>query len=458
VTDGDGFYSFTGLIPGTYSVGFELPAGYLFSPEDADNQGINGADNSDADPVTGQTTSVTLTSGQTNNNLDAGLYQLASLGDFVWIDSDADGIQDDGEPGLAGVTVNLLDGSGNPVLDGNNNPITTVTDVNGFYSFTGLIPGTYSVGFVLPDGYLFTQQNADNQGIDGAVNSDANQTTGITISITIISGENNINLDAGLIQFGVTSWVYLEGAAIDPECLDAYYEVPMRSDLNRLHLLPGQSYEDFYGEIVYTPAGQPYSSAPWNYNGTEGDGFDSGGNPEPGDAGYDPTVVDWILVSLKTSPLEEPQYQKAALLHQDGSIEFTDGFFDGEISFSEKYYLVIEHRNHLIVMSDTAISIINGKITYDFRNTQSFIDNPAAYGQKEILPGVFAMYAGNGDQVSTGSSDTSINNSDLLYWEGQNGLIGRYSTGDYNLNGDVNYYDKAVWFLNNSISTSVPGN
>ena len=36
-----------------------------------------------------------------------------------------------GEPGHNGVTVQLLDGSGNPVLDGNGNPITTMTDASG---------------------------------------------------------------------------------------------------------------------------------------------------------------------------------------------------------------------------------------------------------------------------------------------------------------------------------------
>jgi hypothetical protein len=47
--------------------------------------------------------------GRTQSELDAGLYQAASLGDFVWIDLNGNGIQNAGEPGLNGVTVNLLD-------------------------------------------------------------------------------------------------------------------------------------------------------------------------------------------------------------------------------------------------------------------------------------------------------------------------------------------------------------
>ncbi len=64
---------------------------------------------------------------------DAGLYQTASLGDFVWNDLNANGIQEAGEPGINGVTVELFNGSG--VSQG-----TTTTAGGGLYSFTGLIP------------------------------------------------------------------------------------------------------------------------------------------------------------------------------------------------------------------------------------------------------------------------------------------------------------------------------
>ncbi|MEL6894173.1 MAG: SdrD B-like domain-containing protein, partial [Actinomycetota bacterium] len=58
----------------------------------------------------------------------------SSLGDTVWIDIDRDGVQDDGEPGVADVTVELLDADGN-VLD------ETTTDADGRYGFTELTPG-----------------------------------------------------------------------------------------------------------------------------------------------------------------------------------------------------------------------------------------------------------------------------------------------------------------------------
>ena len=53
-------------------------------------------------------------------------YLLGSLGDYVWDDTDGDGIQNERpSAGRNGVTVKLLDSDGNPGLDGNATPITT---------------------------------------------------------------------------------------------------------------------------------------------------------------------------------------------------------------------------------------------------------------------------------------------------------------------------------------------
>ncbi|WP_174521285.1 SdrD B-like domain-containing protein, partial [Arthrobacter woluwensis] len=75
------------------------------------------------------------------------LPQTGVIGDRVWNDANGNGIQDDGEPGIQGVTVELLDENGQPVLDSNGNPITTTTDANGAYRFENLPLGKYKVRF-----------------------------------------------------------------------------------------------------------------------------------------------------------------------------------------------------------------------------------------------------------------------------------------------------------------------
>jgi hypothetical protein len=64
---------------------------------------------------------------------DFGWYEVAFaevvVGDLVWLDTNADGVQQAGERGLAGVVVQLLDASGTTVL------ATVATDAAGLYSF-----------------------------------------------------------------------------------------------------------------------------------------------------------------------------------------------------------------------------------------------------------------------------------------------------------------------------------
>ena len=194
----DGAYQFTGLFPGVYQVSFDLPSSdYVFARQD---QGADDAADSDADRSTGTTGNYTLVAGQTDNTVDAGMMQRASLGDFVWNDADGNGIQDVGELGVDGVTVHLLDGSGNPVDDPNQTGtqdyvVTTASD--GSYQFTNLVPGDYQVQFDLPTGYIFTRPD---QGADDAADSDADRFTGETIVTTLVSGENDLTWDAGILQ------------------------------------------------------------------------------------------------------------------------------------------------------------------------------------------------------------------------------------------------------------------
>jgi protocatechuate 3,4-dioxygenase beta subunit len=183
-TDANGLYLFSNLIPGTYSVQFVAPAGYSPSPKD---QGGDDALDSDADLVTGQTHQTALLSGGEDLTLDAGYFLKARLGDYVWHDTNANGIQEVDEPGIPNVTVNLLNSGGTQIG-------STTTDANGLYIFDNLVPGTYSVEFVAPAGFL---PSPSDQGGDDALDSDADVGTGRTHQTTLLSGGQDLTLDAG---------------------------------------------------------------------------------------------------------------------------------------------------------------------------------------------------------------------------------------------------------------------
>jgi len=253
--------------------------------------------------------------------------------------------------------------------------------------------------------------------------------------------------------------VMLEGAMMNLMYSVDYYTDSMRTTLNYKHMLPGQTYKTLSGKLVYLPAGQPYSADPWNYAGSEGSLYDSGGT-EVSRASYPATVVDWVLVSLRAGVNGPSLCRKAGLVHKDGTIELPGGFGCYDLNPAESYYLVVEHRSHLLVMSDKPLPIVNGKVTYDFTAHQSYRDpaKPAYIGQKLIKGLKYAMYAGNGMQVPGNSAaDTDVNGNDQKYWSDRTGLLG-FLPSDYNLNGDTNADDQMVWERSNGLTTGVPRN
>ncbi|MBL7774576.1 MAG: carboxypeptidase regulatory-like domain-containing protein, partial [Saprospiraceae bacterium] len=188
-TNGSGLYSFTGLTPGNYIVGFTTPSGYV--PTTRLNTVGDDPQDSDADETTGLTGTINLVSGENDPTNDAGYYKPASIGDYVWFDLDKDGIQDSGEPGISGVTVTLTGTTGS----GQSVNLTTTTNASGFYLFSNLQPGTYVVTFTSPGSNYNLSPN--DQGGDDTKDSDAAPVTLAAPAEVLVSGENNMTIDAG---------------------------------------------------------------------------------------------------------------------------------------------------------------------------------------------------------------------------------------------------------------------
>ncbi|MCI5131405.1 MAG: hypothetical protein D3904_07725, partial [Candidatus Electrothrix sp. EH2] len=148
VTDVNGNYIFPGVGAGDYTVAVlsdTLPAG-LEATFDKDG-GQDGL------------TAVSLTAGQVLTDVDFGYNWSGTggvIGDRIWNDANGDGVQDPDEAGIGGVTVALQDGSGNPILDSDNNPVTAVTAPDGSYTFPDLPPGDYKVAVTPPPGSTLT--------------------------------------------------------------------------------------------------------------------------------------------------------------------------------------------------------------------------------------------------------------------------------------------------------------
>jgi len=212
-TGPDGHYVFDSLPAGTYRVVFTLTAEqseqYVYTSVGATPTDVTdpAAVDSDAvvdgtDPAVARTAPIVL--GDANTHLtaetgngtvvrategvdptwDAGVVERTyAIGDYTWIDRDRDGVQDDGEEPLDGVTVTLrrVGDPTTPVVDVHGREVApAVTDEHGRYLFDELPAGEYSLTFTLDEEdaerFYFTQPDApEAPGADD--DSDAVPTT-----------------------------------------------------------------------------------------------------------------------------------------------------------------------------------------------------------------------------------------------------------------------------------------
>ncbi len=188
-TDINGNYHFTGLPAGDYQVKVDetdLPADVTLTTPNAAN-------------------TVTLTDGQAIDTVDFG-YRIppGSIGDFIWNDQDGDGNQDTGEPGLAGIPVQVIWAGvdGNPNTTSDNVTYNTVTDNTGRYQITDLPPGNYQIN-VDPNGTILPAMNLVKTVGDN--------------EITLTTGENKTDVDFGYQgpgQIGDRVWFDTNGNQI----------------------------------------------------------------------------------------------------------------------------------------------------------------------------------------------------------------------------------------------------
>ncbi len=174
-TAADGSYSFSNLVAGNYSVSAPSTAGSL----------ILGTQS----PLV-----VTLAAGEQRPNVNFGYVSnsnqsqgcTGTIGDFVWVDINRNGLQDAGEPGLS-TTVILKNSSGVQIGSMTSNSA-------GQYQFTGLCAGSYTVEAPPPPGYdqtgtaVGTNRAIDSNGSPASVTLATDSSSDQTIDFGYVNG------------------------------------------------------------------------------------------------------------------------------------------------------------------------------------------------------------------------------------------------------------------------------
>ena len=220
----------------------------------------------------------------------------------------------------------------------------------------------------------------------------------------------------------VSPKVMLQGAAIDPITGD---ENLMRDDLRTASLLPITS---------------PYSD-------------NAVCNPFVFDVTGDDAIVDWVWVELRASSDNTLVIDgQSALLQRDGDVVSADGVT--AVGFNDvsagNYYVVLKHRNHLGIMTNTTIGLVQTETTLDFTDA----DDEITYGSNAqttfgMQTDILGMWTGNANedalvQYLGGNSDAPIILATVLNAPGNfinfpTYIVNDYSANDVNMDGNTQY-------------------
>ncbi|NVO18048.1 MAG: hypothetical protein HXX13_00015 [Bacteroidetes bacterium] len=233
-----------------------------------------------------------------------------------------------------------------------------------------------------------------------------------------------------------TSTYYINGLV--------YQSLPLNTKVFLEGAYSGGSMNTTLRSLGVLPLSQPYNVSPWNYSGTEQVASVPAG------------VTDWVLVELRTGQGAATKVgTRAGFLKSNGAITDLDG--SSYLSFpgisAGNYYIVIRHRNHMPVMSASAVALSSSGTLYDFTTGSSQVYG-GANGYKNIDPilAKWGMVAGDA------SNEGSIFIDDYTdYWVPSFGLLNAYNRSDFNLDGNVFINDYTdLWVPNFGKSNVLP--
>jgi protocatechuate 3,4-dioxygenase beta subunit len=198
VTDAGGEYLFTGLPRGDYQVRVDTSSGPINGRTLTGDPDTNGIP-CDPDPGAPWTAycdsqhAVEIRPGQTYLGANFGYQPIGVIGDYIWLDSNGDGVQDPDEGPIAYINVWLC--TTLSPCDAGTAILTTTTDTDGYYSFSNIGNGIW---------YVAVDESTLAAGLSATYDLDSGTTNpdGITAVDLVNAGDSNIEADFGYRYVG----------------------------------------------------------------------------------------------------------------------------------------------------------------------------------------------------------------------------------------------------------------
>lgn len=385
LTLADGSYKFSNLPKGEYRIVEITPAGLI------DGTGhvglIDGVMIGTLD-IDGSLSNVKLPAGKNGQRYDFCEAAPAKVEGYVYHDKSNEGNRDQGEQGIQGATVRLYDASGALVR-------TTQTDSVGYYKFDNLLPGTYRIEEVTPQGYL---DGLDKAGTVAGLAVGSATNPGDRISNVVLKqGQAGIEYNFGeLVPASISGRVHADtndNCELDPG------EVTLQGVVIRLFNQAGieiaQTTTDANG--IYTFAG--LRPGKYTVKQDQPAGYFSGGQ-KAGSTGGDASVENQIQNIALTSGdksvsndfCENPPSKLSGRVHADRD---GDCVYDpGEPVLSGVKIELLDANGNVVATTTTDA---NGK--YEFANLKK-----GRYTVRETQP---VGYLQGGQSAGSGGGDDS---------------------------------------------------
>ncbi|MEA5014082.1 MAG: SdrD B-like domain-containing protein [Candidatus Limiplasma sp.] len=178
-TNANGNYTLDGVMPGRYTIAFLRKDGHAFSRLRPDQEGGNWVKGLEGE--FGLTQVIEVSMGQSIEDVNAGMLRSSTLAGVFFDDLNDNGIQDEGEAGMEDVIVRLY--SPDAEID-----LTAPVQAEGGYFFDGVMPGKYTLQYLLPENVEMAITAQGGNTLQGPVSEEFTVESGAQILRPLVGG------------------------------------------------------------------------------------------------------------------------------------------------------------------------------------------------------------------------------------------------------------------------------